>query len=138
MRHEREEKHQVNSTNKSTIAPAKGRLALLMPGMGAVATTLIAGVEAVKRGLAPPIGSVAQMGRVRLGKRTEGRSPLVKELVPIAELADLRFGGWDVFPESAYESAVHAQVLEQDLLDQLKEPLSAIRPMEAVFAPEYV
>jgi myo-inositol-1-phosphate synthase len=138
MRHEREEKHQVNSTNKTTIAPAKGRLALLMPGMGAVATTLIAGVEAVKRGLAPPIGSVAQMGRVRLGKRTEGRSPLVKELVPIAELADLRFGGWDVFPESAYESAVHAQVLEQDLLDQLKEPLSAIRPMEAVFAPEYV
>jgi myo-inositol-1-phosphate synthase len=128
----------VNPTNKPAIAPASGRLALLMPGMGAVATTLVAGVEAVRRGLAEPIGSVAQMGRVRLGKRTENRSPLVRELVPIAALEDVRFGGWDVFPDSAYESAVHAKVLEQDLLDQLKEPLSAVKPMEAVFAPEYV
>ncbi|HEX8907868.1 MAG TPA: inositol-3-phosphate synthase [Anaeromyxobacteraceae bacterium] len=125
-------------TKKTTIAPAKGRLALLTPGMGAVATTLFAGVEAVKRGLAQPIGSVTQMGRIRLGKRNENRSPLIKELVPIAALEDIRFGGWDVFPDDAYASASHAQVLEQDLLDQLKEPLQAIKPMEAVFAPEYV
>ena len=123
---------------QSSIAPAKGRLAILIPGMGAVATTLVAGVEAVRRELAKPIGSVTQMGRVRLGKRTDGRSPLVKELVPIADLADVRFGGWDIFPESAYDSAVHAKVLEKDLLDQLKEPLSALKPMAGVFAPEYV
>jgi myo-inositol-1-phosphate synthase len=128
----------VMPTKKTTIAPAKGRLALLTPGMGAVATTLFAGVEAVKRGLAQPIGSVTQMGRIRLGKRNENRSPLIKELVPIAALEDIRFGGWDVFPDDAYASASHAQVLEQDLLDQLKEPLQAIKPMEAVFAPEYV
>jgi myo-inositol-1-phosphate synthase len=128
----------VKPTKNVSIAPAKGRLALLLPGMGAVATTLIAGVEAVRRGLAEPIGSVTQMGRIRLGKRTEGRSPMVKDLVPIAALEDVRFGGWDVFPDSAYESAVHAKVLEQDLLDQLKEPLSAVKPMEAVFSPEYV
>jgi len=123
---------------KTNIAPANGRLALLLPGMGAVATTLIAGVEAIRRGLARPIGSVTQMGRVRLGKRTEGRSPLVKELVPLAALEDVRFGGWDVFPDSAYDSAVHAKVLEPDLLEQLREPLSAVKPMPAVFAPEYV
>jgi myo-inositol-1-phosphate synthase len=129
----------VSPINKKTdIAPATGRLGVLVPGMGAVATTLIAGVEAVRRGLAQPIGSVTQMARIRLGKRTEARSPLVKELVPLAALEDIRFGGWDVFPESAYESAVHAKVLEQDLLEQLREPLSAIRPMEAVFSPEYV
>jgi myo-inositol-1-phosphate synthase len=123
---------------KTNIAPANGRLALLLPGMGAVATTLIAGVEAVRRGLAPPIGSVTQMGRIRLGKRTEGRSPFVKELVSLAALEDVRFGGWDVFPDSAYESAVHAKVLEGDLLEKLREPLSAVKPMPAVFEPEYV
>jgi myo-inositol-1-phosphate synthase len=123
---------------KTNIAPATGRLAVLMPGLGAVATTLIAGVEAVRRGLAKPIGSVTQLGRVRLGKRTDARSPLVKELLPIAPLEALRFGGWDVFPDSAYESATHAKVLETDLVEALKEPLSAIKPMEAVFSPEYV
>jgi myo-inositol-1-phosphate synthase len=125
-------------STKTTIAPATGRLAVLMPGLGAVATTLIAGVEAVRRGLAKPIGSVTQLGRVRLGKRTDARSPLVKELVPIAPLEGLRFGGWDVFPDSAYDSAAHAKVLEPDLVEALKEPLSAIKPMEAVFSPEYV
>jgi myo-inositol-1-phosphate synthase len=128
----------VKPMKKTGIAPATGRLAVLLPGVGAVATTLIAGVEAVRRGLAKPIGSVTQMGRVRLGKRTEGRSPLVKELVPLAPLDALRFGGWDVFPESAYESAVHAKVLDAELLEQLREPLSAVKPMPAVFAPEYV
>ena len=128
----------MKPTNKTNIAPANGRLAMLLPGMGAVATTLIAGVEAVRRGLAKPIGSVTQMGRVRLGKRTEGRSPLVRDLVPLAALEDVRFGGWDVFPDSAYDSATHAKVLSAELLEKLKEPLSAIKPMPAVFSPEYV
>ena len=122
----------------SSIAPAEGRLAVLVPGLGAVATTLMAGVEAVRRGLAKPIGSLTQMATIRLGKRTEKRSPLIKELVPLADLPDLRFGAWDVFPDDAYESALHARVLERDLVDRLREPLSAIRPMPAVFSPEYV
>ncbi|HTP49493.1 MAG TPA: inositol-3-phosphate synthase, partial [Anaeromyxobacteraceae bacterium] len=123
---------------KRSIEPASGRLALLLPGMGAVATTLIAGVEAIRRGLAKPIGSVTQLGRVRLGKRTEGRSPLVRELVPIAALEDVRFGGWDLFPESAFESALHAKVLEPSLLEKLKEPLSSVKPMPAVFSSAHV
>jgi myo-inositol-1-phosphate synthase len=121
-----------------SIAPAKGRLAVLVPGLGAVATTLIAGVEAVRRGLAKPIGSLTQMATVRLGKRTEKRSPAVKDLVPLAALDDLRFGAWDVFADDAYASACHAKVLEQDLVDQLREPLQAVKPMPAVFSPEYV
>jgi len=120
------------------IAPAQGRLAVLVPGLGAVATTLIAGVEAVRRGLAKPIGSLTQMATVRLGKRTEKRSPPIKDLVPLAALDDLRFGAWDVFPDDAYASACHAQVLEQDLVDRLREPLQAVKPMAAVFSPEYV
>jgi myo-inositol-1-phosphate synthase len=122
----------------NTIAPANGRLAVLLPGLGAVATTLIAGVEAVRRGEAKPIGSLTQMGTVRLGKRTERRSPLIRELVPLAGLDDLRFGGWDVFPDDAYESARHAEVLDRELVERLRGPLSAIRPMSAVFSPEYV
>ncbi len=121
-----------------TIAPANGRLAVLVPGLGAVATTLIAGVEAVKRGMAKPIGSLTQLASVRLGKRTEKRSPRIKDLVPIADLGDLRFGAWDVFPDDAYASACHAKVLEQDLVDRLREPLQAVKPMPAVFSPEYV
>ena len=122
----------------SSIAPADGRLAVLVPGLGAVATTLIAGVEAVRRGVAKPIGSLTQMATIRLGKRTERRTPLIKDFVPLAGLENLCFGAWDVFADDAYESAVHARVLERELLDQLKEPLSAIRPMAAVFSPEYV
>jgi myo-inositol-1-phosphate synthase len=125
-------------SNPVTIAPAQGRLAVLIPGLGAVATTLIAGVEAVRRGLAKPIGSLTQMGTVRLGKRTDARAPLIRELVPLASLGDLCFGGWDVFADSAFESAVHAQVLDRALLDQLREPLAAVRPMSAVFFPDYV
>ena len=109
-----------------------------MPGMGAVATTFIAGVEAVKRGLGAPIGSLTQLATVRLGKRTEGRSPLIKDFVPLANLDDLVFGGWDIFEDNAYETAKHAGVLEGSLLDKLREPLEAIRPMEAVFDQEYV
>jgi myo-inositol-1-phosphate synthase len=120
------------------IAPATGRLAVLLPGLGAVATTLIAGVEAVRRGRAKPIGSLTQMATIRLGKRTEKRSPLIRELVPIAALDDLRFGAWDVFPDDAYASALHARVLEGDLVEELRAPLQAVKPMPAVFSPEYV
>ncbi|HVN29658.1 MAG TPA: inositol-3-phosphate synthase, partial [Candidatus Binataceae bacterium] len=120
------------------IAPATGKLGVLMPGMGAVATTFIAGVEAVKRGLGAPIGSLTQLATVRLGKRTEGRSPLIKDFVPLASLDDLVFGGWDIFEDNAYETAKHAGVLENSLLDKLREPLEAIRPMEAVFDQDYV
>ncbi len=121
-----------------SITPARGPLAVLVPGLGAVATTLIAGVEAVRRGLAKPIGSLTQMATVRLGKRTEKRSPLVKDLVPIAALDDLRFAAWDPFPDDAYQSALHARVLERDLVEQLREPLESIKPLPAVFSTEYV
>ncbi len=120
------------------IAPAEGRLAVLLPGLGAVATTLVAGVEAVLRGLAKPIGSLTQMGTIRLGKRTEGRTPLIRDFVPLASLQDLRFGAWDPFPDSAYDSAVHARVLDRDLLEQLRTPLSELKPMPAVFSEDYV
>jgi len=120
------------------ITPAKGKLAILTPGMGAVATTLYAGVEAVKRGLAKPIGSYTQMGQLRLGKRTENRVKFVNELVPLASLDQIVFGGWDIFPETAYEAALHAQVLDKHLVESLKEPLSKIRPMAAVFDHEFV
>lgn len=123
---------------KINIAPAKGKLAVLTPGMGAVATTLFAGVEAVKRGIAKPIGSYTQMGQVRLGKRTENRYKTVKDLVPLATLDDVVFGGWDIFSENAYEAATHAKVLEKELLEQLKEPLSKIKPMSAVFDKEFI
>src|SRR6266568_1512298 len=125
-------------STRTAIAPASGKLAVLLPGLGAVATTLIGGVEAVKRGLAKPIGSLTQMGTVRLGKRTEHRSPLVRELVPLARLDDLCFGGWDLFPDSAFESAAHAKVIEPALLEQVRAPLEAIHPMAAVFSSEYV
>src|SRR3954471_23980090 len=99
------------------IAPAKGKLAILTPGMGAVATTLFAGVEAVKRGIAKPIGSYTQLGEVRLGKRTENPFKKVNEMVPLAQLDQLVFGGWDLFPENAYEAAKHAKVLDKDLVE---------------------
>ena len=124
--------------NSHMILPAEGRLGLLLPGLGAVATTLIAGVEAVKRGLAKPIGSLTQMGTVRLGKRSEARSPRIGELVPLTALEDLRFAAWDPFPDTAYDSALHARVVEPQLLETLREPLSAVAPMPAVFSPEYV
>ena len=120
------------------IAPAKGRLGVLLVGLGAVSTTFIAGVEAVKRGLAEPIGSLTQMGTIRLGKRTENRVPLIKEFVPLADLDDLVFGAWDIFPDSAYEAAMTAGVLEKELLAQLKPQLQKIKPMKAVFDQSYV
>ena len=120
------------------IAPAKGKLGVLCVGMGAVTTTFIAGVEAIKKGLAKPIGSLTQMATIRLGKRTDGRSPLIKDFVPLADLNDLVFGTWDIFPENAYEAAMHAGVLEKELLVQLKPQLAKIKPMPAVFDQSYV
>ena len=98
----------------------------------------MAGVEAVKRGLAQPIGSLTQLSTIRLGKRTDARTPKIKDFVPLASLDDLVFGGWDIFEDSAYEAAAHAKVLESSLLDQVRAPLDAIKPMKAVFDPEYV
>lgn len=120
------------------IASAEGKLGVLMPGMGAVATTFVAGVEAVKRGAGLPIGSLSQMATIRLGKRTDGRSPYIKDFVPLANLQDMVFGGWDIYEDTAYEAALNAQVLEKSLLDVVKEPLSALKPMKAVFEQEYV
>jgi myo-inositol-1-phosphate synthase len=120
------------------VAEPSGKLGVLLVGLGAVTTTFIAGVEAVKAGLAKPIGSLTQMGTVRLGKRTEGRSPLIKDFVPLADLNDLVFGAWDIFAEDCYEAALHAGVLEKELLVQLKPQLSAIKPMPAVFDQSYV
>ena len=120
------------------LAPATGKLGVLCVGLGAVATTFIAGVLAVRKGLASPIGSVTQMGTIRLGKRTEGRSPLVKDFVPLASLDDIVFAGWDIFEDNCYESAVHAGVLEPALLEQVKPELEAIKPWKAVFDRYYV
>jgi myo-inositol-1-phosphate synthase len=120
------------------IAPTEGKLGVLIPGMGAVTTTFVAGVEAVKRGLAHPIGSVTQLATIRLGKRTDGRSPKIKDFVPLAGLNDLVFGGWDIFEDNCYEAAEKAGVLDRTLLDHVKDALSAIRPMPAVFDTDYV
>jgi len=120
------------------IAPAKGKLGVLLVGLGAVSTTFIAGVEAIKEGLAEPIGSLTQMGTIRLGRRTDNRVPKVKDFVPLAKLSDLVFGAWDIFPDSAYDAAMHAGVLEKDLLTKLKKQLQKIKPMKAVFDQSYV
>jgi myo-inositol-1-phosphate synthase len=128
----------LQQTEKIRIEPADGKLGVLVPGMGAVTTTFIAGLEAIKRGLGKPIGSLTQLGTIRLGKRTEGRSPAIRDFVPLARMEDLVVGAWDIFPDNAYESAVKAGVLEIPLLEQLKVPLSAMKPMPAVFDQEYV
>jgi myo-inositol-1-phosphate synthase len=120
------------------IAPAKGKLGVLLVGLGAVSTTFIAGVEAIKEGLAEPIGSLTQMGTIRLGKRTDNRVPKIKDFLPLADLKDLVFGAWDIFPDSAYEAATHAGVLEKELLGKLRKPLQKVKPMKAVFDQNYV
>ncbi len=120
------------------IEPARGKLGVLLPGLGAVATTLIAGVLAVRRGLARPIGSLTQLGPIRLGKRTENRTPRIADFVPLASLDDLVFGTWDIFPDDAYEAARKAGVLHPELLEALKEDLQAIRPMPAAFDQRFV
>ncbi len=120
------------------MAPAKGKLGVMLPGMGAVATTFVAGVEAIRKGLAKPIGSLTQMGTIRLGKRTDGRSPKLKEFVPLAGLDDLVFTGWDIFEDDMYSAATKAGVLERELLDKIKPLLSSVKPRKAVFDHNYV
>jgi myo-inositol-1-phosphate synthase len=122
---------------KTNIQPAEGKLGILIPGLGAVATTLIAGVEAVRKGLSQPIGSLTQMGTIRLGKRTENRNPKIKDFVPLASLNDIVFGGWDVYSDNVYEAATHAKVLEAGLLHSVKEELESIVPMKAAFDQNY-
>jgi len=123
---------------KPEISSAEGKLGILLPGMGAVATTLIAGVHAVNKGISKPIGSTSQMGTIRIGKRTNVKTPLIKDFIPLADLGKVEFGGWDLFSENVYESAKHAGVLDRYLLEQLKPDLEAIKPMKAVFDKKYV
>ena len=120
------------------VAAHEGKLGILLPGLGAVGTTTIAGILMARRGLGAPVGSLTQLGSIRLGKRTDGRNPLIKDFVSLAPLSDLEFGGWDIFPDNCYEAARHAEVLEQRHLDLVKDELEAIRPMPGVFYPEYV
>ena len=125
-------------TKKLKVEKPKGKLGILLPGMGAVATTFIAGVIAVNKGLELPIGSLTQMGRMRVGKRTTNNQPFIKDIVPLQNLKNVVFGGWDIFEDDVYESAVHAKVLDQSLLDKIKPQLKKIKPMKAVFDHEYV
>jgi myo-inositol-1-phosphate synthase len=131
-------KIETKKNSGSEIQAAKGKLGVMIPGMGAVATTFVAGVEAVRQGIAKPFGSLTQMGTIRLGKRTEGRSPKVKEFVPLAGLDDLVFTGWDIFEDDMYTAASKAGVLDRYLLDKIKPFLSSIKPRKAVFDRNYV
>jgi myo-inositol-1-phosphate synthase len=119
------------------IKPATGKLGILTPGLGAVATTFIAGVIASRKGLAEPIGSLTQMGNIRLGKRTENRNPKIKDFVPLTKLEDIVFGGWDAYSDNVYEAAVNAKVLDRFMIEALKAELSEIKPMKAVFEKRY-
>jgi myo-inositol-1-phosphate synthase len=120
------------------ISPVSGKLGILIPGMGAVATTFVAGVLAVRKGLGKPIGSLTQMGTIRLGKRTEKRIPAIKEFVPLANLDNLAFGGWDIFEDDMYSAAVKAGVLEREMLDNIRTDLKNLIPLPAVFDQDYV
>ena len=128
----------TTTPSPAAIAPADGKLGVLVIGLGAVTTTLIAGVELAKRGQGLPIGSMTQMGTIRLGKRTDGRSPLIKDFVPLAKLEDIVWGAWDVFPDDAYVAASRAGVLEQGKhIEAISEVLRDIRPMKAAFEHKY-
>ncbi|MEQ8187712.1 MAG: inositol-3-phosphate synthase [Candidatus Eremiobacterota bacterium] len=120
------------------IKSKEGRLGVLLPGMGAVATTFVAGVIAINKNIGKPFGSLTQMGTIRLGKRTDKKAPLIKDFIPLADPKQIVFGGWDIFPDNAYETALKAAVLEKSLLDQVKDELSAIKPWKGVFSPDYV
>src|SRR3954451_10223558 len=122
-----------------TVAPADGRLGVLTVGLGAVASTLIAGVELVRRGMAEPVGSLTQIGTIRLGMRTENRRPLIKDFLPLAALDDIVFGAWDPFPDDAYVAASRAGVLEGGRhIEQMSDALRDVRPMAAAFDRSYV
>lgn len=120
------------------IENPEGKLGILLPGLGAVATTLITGVLASRENIALPVGSLTQLGTIRLGKRTEKRNPLIREFVPLANLNDVVFGGWDLFEDNAYESALKAQVLDKHLVEYFRAELSAIKPMTAVYDPAFL
>src|SRR5271155_5074607 len=128
----------MNDKTKRTIPPADGKLGVLLPGRGAVTSTFIAGVELMKKGLGRPIGSATQMQRIRLGKRYEKRNPLIKDFVPLANMEDLVFGGWDLFEDDMAVAAKKAGVLPGDMLRPIEKELSAIRPMSAAFDPRFV
>ena len=125
------------SQDAASIKPATGKLGIMTAGMGAVCTTLIAGVEAVRKGLAKPIGSLTQMGTIRLGKRTDANSPLIRDFVPLAKLDDLVFTGWDIFGGNLYDAAKTAQVLDREQLETIRPFLESIEPMPAVFDQYY-
>ena len=122
----------------TSIKKSEGKLGVLMPGLGAVSTTFIAGTLAVRSGLSTPIGSLTQMGSIRLGKRNEKREVPIKDFVPLSTLDDLVFGGWDIFEDNCYEAAINAGVLEKELLDSIKGELEKIKPMKAVFDKNFV
>lgn len=123
---------------KEQVKPANGKLGILIPGLGAVATTFIAGVEAVKKGIAQPIGSLTQMSNIRIGKRTENKNPKIKDFVPLADLNDIAFGGWDVYEDNVYVAASKAKVLDAELLNSIKPELEALVPMKAAFDKRFV
>ena len=131
-----EERKMISKGQK--IEPAQGKLGVVIPGMGAVTSTFIAGVEAIKKGYAKPIGSLTQMGTIRLGKRTDNRIPKIKDFIPLASLDDLVFGGWDIFSDNIYQAASKAGVLERSLIDSIRPALEAISPWPAAFDKSYV
>ncbi|MCF6364856.1 MAG: inositol-3-phosphate synthase [Bacteroidales bacterium] len=123
---------------KQNVTKPVGKLGVLTPGLGAVSTTFMAGVFAARKGLGKPIGSIAEMGKIRLGKRTENKNPNVKDFVPLASMDDMVFGGWDIFSENTYDAAMRAGVLDKNLLYNLKDEMSAVKPMSAVFDHDFV
>jgi myo-inositol-1-phosphate synthase len=125
-------------TTKTNIKPADGKLGILLPGMGAVASTFIAGVLSARKGRSLPIGSLTQMGTIRIGQRSEDKFPLIKDYVPLAKLEDIQFGGWDIFPDNMFEVCVKAEVLEMRDIEPIKEELASIKPMPAVFSEKYI
>ena len=127
-----------SSDARTSIKPATGKLGILTPGLGAVATTFMAGVESVRRGYSKPIGSLTQMATIRLGKRTDNRSPLIKDFVPLASLDDIVFGAWDPIPDDGYTAAKKAGVLSNEDLDRVADFMKSIKPMPAVFENNYV
>src|ERR1700744_3397101 len=126
------------TAGSSPIQAANGKLGIMIPGMGSVVTPLVAGVEAVRKGIAKPIGSLTQMGTIRLGKRTDNNSPKINKFVPLANLKDLVFTAWDIFEEDAYAAAMNAGVLEKDLLNQIRPFMKSIKPRKAVFDRNFV
>src|SRR5213078_1782162 len=120
------------------IHPAEGKLGVMIAGMGAVATTFVAGVEAIRRGLAQPVGSLTQLGTIRLGKRTDARSPKIRDFLPLADLNDLVFTGWDIFTDDMYAAACKAGVLDRELIDRIQPFLESVKPLPAVFNRNYV